>query len=459
MTLDTIFDIASLTKVVATTPAVMMLVEEGRIRLTDPVATFIPEFAKYGKDRVTVRDLLTHMSGLRPDLDLARSVGGPRRGHSPGDRGSADRSAGPPLRLQRHQLLPARRNRQPRQQAAARGLRARAVVRAARHARHDVPAAGDLVPRIAPTEACTPYGYPCEGPDRTMLRGVVHDPTARRMGGVAGHAGVFSHGRRSDAVRAHAARRRRARRGARAVAADGGAHDVAGDTGRRAERARTRLGHRLVVFGQSRRAPAARLVRPHGIHRHVALDRSGDARVRHLSVESRASGRQGRRDAAARARRDDCGVGADRRAGQRAARRGRSRASRFDAQIPAVPGAGAARRCWPASTCCAPTDSRRSPDFASACSPITPAARATARATIDLIAAAPGVKLVSLFSPEHGIRGILDASVPVDDRRAHRPADPLAVRRHAAARRPRCSPASTRSSSTCRTSARASTPT
>jgi CubicO group peptidase (beta-lactamase class C family) len=70
MTMDTIFDLASLTKVVATTPSVMMLVEQGRIRLTDPVASFIPEFAKYGKDRVTVRDLMTHMSGLRPDVDL-----------------------------------------------------------------------------------------------------------------------------------------------------------------------------------------------------------------------------------------------------------------------------------------------------------------------------------------------------------------------------------------------------
>ena len=54
MTEDTMFDLASLTKVVATTPSVMMLVEQGRIRLTDPVASFIPEFAKYGKDRVTV---------------------------------------------------------------------------------------------------------------------------------------------------------------------------------------------------------------------------------------------------------------------------------------------------------------------------------------------------------------------------------------------------------------------
>src|SRR5262249_42089761 len=70
MTVDTIFDLASVTKVVATTTAAMILVEEGRLRLTDPVAAFIPGFGRYGKDRITVRDLLTHMSGLRPDLDL-----------------------------------------------------------------------------------------------------------------------------------------------------------------------------------------------------------------------------------------------------------------------------------------------------------------------------------------------------------------------------------------------------
>ena len=53
----------------------------------------------------------------------------------------------------------------------------------------DPPAA--LQPRIAPTESCTPFGWPCDGPDMKMLRGVVHDPTARRMDGVAGHAGLF----------------------------------------------------------------------------------------------------------------------------------------------------------------------------------------------------------------------------------------------------------------------------
>ena len=85
MTLDTIFDLASLTKVVATTPSVMMLVEQGRIRLTDPVASFIPEFAKYGKDRITVRDLMTHMSGLRPDVDLGDPWVGLAGSHQAGD--------------------------------------------------------------------------------------------------------------------------------------------------------------------------------------------------------------------------------------------------------------------------------------------------------------------------------------------------------------------------------------
>ena len=71
MTLDTIFDVASLTKVVATTTSVMILVEEGKIRLSDRVASFVPGFERYGKGDITVRHLMTHTSGLRPDVDLA----------------------------------------------------------------------------------------------------------------------------------------------------------------------------------------------------------------------------------------------------------------------------------------------------------------------------------------------------------------------------------------------------
>src|SRR5207248_2439666 len=64
MTVDTLFDLASLTKVIATTSAVMALVEEGKLRLRDPVTRYWPEFAQNGKDRVIVRQLMTHTSGL-----------------------------------------------------------------------------------------------------------------------------------------------------------------------------------------------------------------------------------------------------------------------------------------------------------------------------------------------------------------------------------------------------------
>ena len=76
MTTDTIFDLASLTKVVATAPAVMMLVEDGLLRLRDPVARYIPGFERHGKDKITVEHLLTHMSGLRPDFPLEEEFQG-----------------------------------------------------------------------------------------------------------------------------------------------------------------------------------------------------------------------------------------------------------------------------------------------------------------------------------------------------------------------------------------------
>ena len=191
MTLDTMFDVASLTKVVATTTSVMMLIEQGKLRLVDRVATFIPGFERYGKADITIRHLLTHVSGLRPDIDLDEWVGtdaaiqraveevptapaGTRFVYSDinffllGE--IVRRVSGQPLDeyTQEHVFKPL-------------GMK---------DTMFNPPAS--LIARIAPTESCTPYGYPCDGPGRQMLRGVVHDPTARRMNGVAGHAGVFS---------------------------------------------------------------------------------------------------------------------------------------------------------------------------------------------------------------------------------------------------------------------------
>ena len=69
MTPDTIFDIASLTKVVSTTTCMMKLFEQGKIQFDEPVTTYLPEF-QGGQSPITIRQLMTHFSGFRPDLDL-----------------------------------------------------------------------------------------------------------------------------------------------------------------------------------------------------------------------------------------------------------------------------------------------------------------------------------------------------------------------------------------------------
>ena len=79
MTLDTIFDCASLTKVTATTPALMKLFEEGKLRITDRVTQYLPEF-QGGSSEITIRHLMTHFSGLRPDLDLEPAWSGYQTG-------------------------------------------------------------------------------------------------------------------------------------------------------------------------------------------------------------------------------------------------------------------------------------------------------------------------------------------------------------------------------------------
>ena len=192
MTLDTIFDVASLTKVVATTTSMMKLIEDGKVRLTDRVSTFVPGFERYNKGNITVRQLMTHTSGLRPDVDLGDMWVGYDRAIElameeiptapPGERfvysdinyfllgDIVKRVSGLPLDqfAKKHIFDPL-------------GMKDTGF---------NPPES--LRPRIAPTEKCTPYGWPCQGTDMRMLRGVVHDPTARRMAGVAGHAGLFS---------------------------------------------------------------------------------------------------------------------------------------------------------------------------------------------------------------------------------------------------------------------------
>ena len=183
MTVGTIFDLASLTKVIATTPCVMHLVEQGKIRLNDPVVRYLPEFGANGKQDITVRQLMIHYSGLAPDLDLTQPWQGKETAYQmafqekpenpPGARfvysdinyitlgALVERVTGMPLNEYAEQTV-----FKPLKMAHTQFLPPRA-----------------WIPRIAPTQ----YDE-----HNVMLRGVVHDPTARRMGGVAGHAGLFS---------------------------------------------------------------------------------------------------------------------------------------------------------------------------------------------------------------------------------------------------------------------------
>ena len=191
MTLDTVFDLASLTKPIATATSIMLLLEEGRLRLNDRVSTFIPGFERYGKGAITIRHLLSHVSGLRPDVDLADLWVGRETAIQ---LAIEEVPAAPPgARFVYSDInffllgeIVHRVSGQPLDEFSR-----ERIFRPLGMAETMFTPPDSLRPRIAPTESCTPYGWPCQGEGMRMLRGTVHDPTARRMGGVAGHAGLF----------------------------------------------------------------------------------------------------------------------------------------------------------------------------------------------------------------------------------------------------------------------------
>jgi CubicO group peptidase (beta-lactamase class C family) len=176
----TIYDLASLTKVVATTTAVMLLVEDGRLDLDSQVSGYLPGFSGGGRERVTVRHLLTHTSGLpawspisgrSPEAALARAIATPLV-REPGGRveysdigfillwATAEAAAGEPL----HRLLDAR-------VFGPLGMRSTTFI------------PGRWC------DSCAPTG---RRPDGGNYEGFVHDPLARRFDGITGNAGLFS---------------------------------------------------------------------------------------------------------------------------------------------------------------------------------------------------------------------------------------------------------------------------
>ena len=184
MTLDTLFDLASLTKVVATTTAVMQLVESGKIGLEDPVTKYWPELQGNGKEQIMLRHLLTHYSGLGPGVSLNPDWSGTEEGLK---RIIEEKPYSPPGIQFTYSDINFQILGEVVEKISGKSLAAYSDEHIFRplgmkDTFFDPPSG--VRDRIAPTLWNRAKGK--------MLRGTVHDGVAYRMGGVAGHAGLFS---------------------------------------------------------------------------------------------------------------------------------------------------------------------------------------------------------------------------------------------------------------------------
>lgn len=182
MTVDTVFDLASLTKPIATATSIIRLVDQGRLRLHDPVARYLPEFAANGKEKITIFHLLTHQGGLIPDNPIGDYEHGPEEARrrimqlkplsDPGEKFRytdvgyivlgwvIEKVSGKPLD---------------------------------QYVRDEIfgPLGMDETWYV-PSEPFRRRAAATEKRDGRWMQGEVHDPRAHRLGGVAGHAGLFS---------------------------------------------------------------------------------------------------------------------------------------------------------------------------------------------------------------------------------------------------------------------------
>jgi len=184
MTPDTIFDVASLTKVIATTPAFMQLIETGKVSLDDPIAKHWQEFNTNGKEQITVRHLLTHYSGLRSGVDLRPDWSGYKEGLK---KIVEEKPISIPGTLFTYSDINFQILGEVIQRSSGQSLDQYCdehIFRPLGMKDTFFKPPPDLHHRIAPTQWDRATGQMC--------RGTVHDGVASRMGGVAGHAGLFS---------------------------------------------------------------------------------------------------------------------------------------------------------------------------------------------------------------------------------------------------------------------------
>ncbi len=393
MTVETIFDVASLTKPFGTTLAVMSLVERGAVKLDAPVGRYLPEFRKPAFAQVTIQRLLTHSGGFQaipPTGSVKPAVADtmkafarlaldypPGTGTQYSDMGFivlgevVRRVAGQPLDryLERTVFKPL-------------GLRDTGF--------HPPASIRD---RIASTEWA----------NGKMLVGEVHDPRARVLGGVAGHAGMFSTVGDLSAHLPHVGGRRYAERSPRAQGGHRTAHVDAHH--RRQRQPRARLGRLLGVRPLDVAVLPDRVTHPHGLHRHLGLiDPRTASYVLLLTNRVHPNG-----GGAAKIRELRARVAAA--VGATLFGSADLPLSEGDSPWPAADGAVERRSDAPPEPVRTGLDVLARQNFA----PLTgysvglvtnqTGRDVSGRRAIDLLAAAPGVRLTAIFSPEHGITG------------------------------------------------------
>ena len=182
MTTDTVFDLASLTKPVATATSIMKLVELGKIRLGNRVTDFFPEFAPNGKHEITIQDLLIHQSGLIPDNALSDYLDGPEVAWERICELELVEPVGTKFKYSDVNFI----------------VLAEIVRKVSGQNIHEFSQANFFGPLgmsetgFLPRAELRALAAPTEKRNGDWMRGEVHDPRAFELGGVAGHAGLFS---------------------------------------------------------------------------------------------------------------------------------------------------------------------------------------------------------------------------------------------------------------------------
>jgi CubicO group peptidase (beta-lactamase class C family) len=182
MTTDTVFDLASLTKPIATATSAIILIEQGKLKLSEPVASYLPDLAANGKEAITVEQLFLHTGGLIPDNDIA------------------DYADGPEKAIERVFALKLRTPPGERFAYSDVGfiVLAELIKKASGQNVHEFSQQHIFAPlgitetTYLPREELRQRAAPTQQRNGAWMKGEVHDPRAYALGGVAGHAGLFS---------------------------------------------------------------------------------------------------------------------------------------------------------------------------------------------------------------------------------------------------------------------------